>query len=155
MASSGELTNVRFTETSTTPLFKVGIKTTDTEGGVWQYVKAASAVALGAYVKISSDGLFTIAEGTTTLLPSTEPSLVGCAQVAFADNEFGWVCRSGSHLGKFAASCVQNVKIYTTATAGVVDDTATTQILGLKLITTIVGAATVPAFATCEMVTGY
>lgn len=153
MGSAQQLQGARFTETSTTRLFTMGTKVIDDSGVTWQYVKATSAVAQYAYVKISGDGNFTAVEGTTTLLPSTEPAMVGCAQVAFAANDYGWVVRSGLHTGKFAASCVQDVKIYTTGTAGVVDDSATTLINGLKLITTITGAASALAMATDEMTT--
>lgn len=152
--SSVNVEGARLTETSTDQKYGLGTITWDTNGSLWQYVKANAAVAQYAYVKISGDGNFTIDEGTTTLLPSTEPASVGCAQVAFAANDYGWVFRGyGYHIGKFAASCVQNVKIYTTATAGVVDDSATTLINGLKLITTITSATSAPAWATGELVT--
>lgn len=152
---SGQLTAVDLTLTSTVAkdLPAVGTRHVTPDGSVYQVVKASSAVAQYAYVKISGDNLFTAAEGTTTLLPSTEPAQVGCAQVALASGAYGWVIRKGYHTGKFAASCAQDVKIYTTATAGVVDDSATTLVQGLKLITTITGAAASPAFADIEMVT--
>lgn len=152
-SSLDPLQGVRLRETSTDRKHQLGIIIKDDAGTEWQYVKASGAVAQYAYVKISGDGNFTVAEGTTTLLPSTEPAQVGCAQVAFASGEYGWVVRSGPHTGKFAASCVQDVKIYTTATAGVVDDSATTLINGLKLITTITGASSAAAFATGRMQT--
>jgi hypothetical protein len=150
-SSSVNLVGARLRETSTTKLFDLGSSTYDDLGSRWEYVQASAAIAQYAYVKVTA--AFAAAEGTTTLLPSTEPARVGCAQVAFAINEYGWVVRSGQHTGKFAASCVQDVKIYTTATAGVVDDAATTLINGLKLITTITGAANAAAFASCDMTT--
>lgn len=148
-----QLFGIDLTETSTTPRATLGRTHTTEANVVYQYVKASSAIAQYAYAKISGDGNFTAAEGTTTLLPNTEPAMVGCAQVAIASGSYGWVVRKGLHTGKFAASCVQDVKIYTTGTAGVVDDAATTLINGLKLLTTITSATSALAMASCEMTT--
>lgn len=156
VASNTPYAGIDVTATSTSAQFNLGDRYT-TSGSTgyteYQYVKASAAIAANQYVKISGDGLFTAAEGTTTLLPSTEPAMVGCAQTAIASGSYGWVVRKGYHIGNFAASCVQDVKIYTTATAGVVDDSSTTLIQGLKLITTITSAAASPAFACMDMVT--
>ncbi len=148
--SSVSVVGARFTETSTTPLFSLGQTTVDSNGSTWQYVKGGGTIAQYEYVKVSSDGLFTITSLTTTTNPSTEPSSVGCAStVGFTSADYGWVFRgNGYHIGKFAASCVQAVKIYTTGTAGVVDDASTTLVNGLSLITTITSATQAPAWAT-------
>lgn len=149
---SGQLTAVDLTVTSTSAVAgpKVGTLYWDEHGRLWQYVKGGATIAQYEYVKISTDGNFTITSMTTTTNPSTEPAQVGCVQVSggFTSSLYGWVFRGfGAHTGKFAASCVQDVKIYTTATSGVVDDAATTLVSGLKLITTITGAASSPAWA--------
>lgn len=149
--SPQETTGVQTLQTSTTQLYNLGYMFRADDGTVWQYVKAAAAHTIYDYVKISAAYLTTSA--TTTTNPSTEPAMVGCCQVAFASGDYGWVVRQGNHTGRFAAACVQDVKIYTTATAGVVDDSATTLINGLKLITTIVDAGNSAALATCLMTT--
>lgn len=149
--TSVTLCQADFTNTSSTALFSLGSITWDTNGSMWQYVKGGGTIAQYEYVKVSGDGLFTITSLTTTTNPSTEPASVGCVQVSggFTSSLYGWIFRGyGYHVGKFAASCVQDVKIYTTGTAGVVDDSATTLVNGLKLITTITGAASSPAWAT-------
>lgn len=119
--------------------------------GVYQYVSAGGTVAQYDMVKIKND--FSIVSGTTTLLPSTEPAKVGVANmVAFTSGQYGWVfVGPGLVTVNVAASCVQDVKLYTTATPGVVDDSATTLINGLKLIATIVGAAASPCVAECQL----
>ena len=61
-------------------------------------------------------------------------------QVAFASGEYGWVAIAGKFTGFVGASCVQDVKLYTTATAGLVDDTATTLVSGVMLETTVSAA---------------
>lgn len=153
--SSLSLEGVRFTQVDSSPLFSLGTTTIDSNGSLWQYVDGGGTIAQYEYVKISTDGLFVATSLTTTTNPSTEPGMVGCVQAAdgLTTSTYGWVIRSGYHTGKFAASCVQDVKIYTTATAGVVDDASTTLVNGLKLITTITSAAASPAFAVCPMTT--
>lgn len=120
--------------------------------GTYQYVKATTAVAQYAMVKIADQ--VACVEGTTTNLPSTEPCAVGIAQIAIAASSYGWVfVGPGLATCKVAASCVQDVKLYTTATPGVVDDTATTQIEGLTLLTTVTGAANAAVQASQKLAT--
>jgi hypothetical protein len=142
--------------TDTLAKFTLGTWYIDRLGRHWQYVKGGATLAQYEYCKVSTDGNFTITSMTTTTNPSTEPAEVGCVQVSggFTSTKYGWVFRGGgSHIGLFAASCVQDVKIYTTATAGVVDDAATTLVNGLKLITTITSAAASPAWASVPRMT--
>lgn len=142
--------NATLTAANGAPAVPVGTLHWDQLGRLWQYVKGGGTLAQYEYCKISTDGNFTITSMTTTTNPSTEPAQVGCVQVSggFTTSLYGWIFRGfGAHTGLFAASCVQDVKIYTTATSGVVDDAATTLVAGLKLITTITGAAASPAWA--------
>ena len=112
----------------------------------YEYVKASAAIAINSACKIDDDG--TIARLTTTLA-GTEPTRVGFAQVAFASGEFGWVAIRGAFNVLAAANCVQDVKLYTTATAGVLDDdgTSTKLIQGVKILTTVTTATATPAFS--------
>lgn len=132
------------------PQYALGTKLLFNDG-VYQYVKAAGAITQYDLVKIQND--FTIVSGTTTVLPSTEPAKVGVSnQSALLTDECAWIfVGPGLVTVNVAASCVQNVKLYTTAVAGVVDDSATTLINGLKLITTITLAAASPCIAECEL----
>lgn len=150
---STPVVGIDLTATSTSIQYGLGSKFIANDG-VYQYVKASAAVAQYAFLKISSDGNWTVAEGTTTTNPSTEPAKCAIAQVAIASASYAWVfVGPGLATCKFAASCVQDVKIYTTATAGVVDDSSTTLVNGLKLITTITSAAASPCWAACELTT--
>lgn len=152
-----QLVGFDLTLTPATPVCAVGTEYVDPRNGnKYEYVKGSATIAQGEFVKISEDGLGTATSLTTTTNPSTEPAKVGCigASTGLTSTTYGWAQRKGAiPLGKFAASCVQDVKIYTTGTNGVVDDSATTLINGLKLLTTIVGAATVPCYASVEMTT--
>lgn len=147
---SGQILFGALAATSTDAKFQVGTIHCDPLGRVYQYVKGAATIAQYEYVKVSTDSNFTITSMTTTTNPSTEPAQVGCVQVSggFTSTKYGWIFRGhGLHTGLFAASCVQDVKIYTTGTNGVVDDSATTLVNGLKLITTITSATSSPAWA--------
>lgn len=123
------------------PYYALGTKVRFNDA-VYQYCKAAGTVAAGDLVKITPDaGAYTFVAGTTTLLPSTEPAKVGVALMALTTGQCAWVfVGPGLCQVNIKASCVQNVKLYTHATAGYVDDTATTLINGLSLITTVGGA---------------
>lgn len=110
--------------------------------GEWVFVKAASAITQYDFVVIASDN--TVASLTTT--NATSASLqIGVAQVALAANEYGWVWIGGPMgggtgkgiKGRCLTLYAANANLYTTATAGCADDTATT------LIKNVVGLATV------------
>src|SRR5690606_14854717 len=64
---------------------------------------------------------------------------VGFAQVAFSDNDFGWVCvhGPGNITVRVLASCAADVQLYTTGTPGALDDTSASQTLlrGVVLVT--------------------
>lgn len=117
---------------------------------VYQYVHANGSIAQYNLVTLDKD--FEAADGTTTT-SGARPTRCGVAQVAFADNEYGWVPigpfpHSAGFLVNAAANCAGNVKLYTTATDGVVDDSATDLVEGLVLTETITTARA----ATCEAV---
>lgn len=106
--------------------------------GEFVYVQANGAVAQYDIVKIDNDGQ---ASALTTTISGAEPTACGVLQVALADNEYGWAWVKGGGSGKgikvnALTLCATDVKLYTTATAGKVDDTATDLIQGLTLCST-------------------
>lgn len=152
-----DLVGARFEETSTTALFQPGTIARDNMGGLWVYVKAASAVTIYDFCTISDALIPLIASATTTTFGTpVAPANVGIAQVAFASADYGWIWRGpGGGVGRgikvnAAASCVLDVVLYTTAVAGVVDDANVDEcaIAGLKLTATITGAAATECIAT-------
>lgn len=151
------ITGVNFEATTTTASFVLGEKCEDSGGGSWVYVQANGTIAQYDAVKVDHD--FQAAALTTTISGS-EPTDVAVAQIAFADNEYGWVWEGpggGTGLGikvNVLASCATDVKIYTTATAGKLDDTATDLVQGLMITATNGGStAAVECYATNKMVT--
>lgn len=136
------------------PAYALGTKLVANDG-VYQYLQVAASTTIAPYelVKIGND--FTAIAGTTTLLPSTEPAKCGVNNVSGATLTAGqcawFFVGPGLVTVLCAASCVHNVKLYTTGTQGVVDDASTTLVNGLKLIATITSAAASPCVAECEL----
>lgn len=125
---------------------KLGDLGSDTDGE-WCFVKAASAITQYDFVVIASDN--TVAALTTT--NATSNSLqIGVAQVALAQNEFGWVWIGGAMgggtgkgiRGRCLTLYAANANLYTTATAGCADDTATTLIKNVVGLSTVGGSTT-------------
>ena len=124
------------------------------EGATYRYCKASAAVAVYQLAQVADDG--TIAEATTTTAGAI-PATYVIPQIAFASGDYGWApCGpfflkqdNSAFYVNAAVSCAKNVKLYTTATAGVIDDAATTAISGLQLTETITTARA----ATCTAVT--
>ena len=132
-------------KTSSVQQFPLG---TQTQVGSlkYEYVKATAALTAGLLCGIIEDG--TIAAGITYAVGGSGaiPTPVGVPQVDFANGDYGWIVRSGANFKlSCAASCAKDVKLYTTATAGVVDDASASQsiIPGLRINTTITSAAVV------------
>jgi hypothetical protein len=150
-----QMTAVDVTAPATTlALFPVGQVHYDTLGRMYQYCKGGGTVASGDFVKISTDGLFTVALATTTNCPSTEPAEVGCAVgiTGLTSTTFAWIFRGyGSFTGTAAGAIAINVKVNIQA-AGNVDDAAGTLINGLKCQTVIAGAGA-GAFYACQRMT--
>ncbi len=140
---------------STTQEFQLGtiVQGTDQSGSYsaeYMYIKADAAISQYDAVHIDID---LEATPLTTTISGVKPCAVGVAQVAFADEEYGWVVISGHGIiGCISGgSAAANVRIYTTATAGLVDDVATDVIVGLVL--TEAEGATTAAQATFHATT--
>lgn len=74
---------------------------------------------------------------------------VGIAVADVASGSYGWFQVYGPASIRVAASCVGGAKLYTSATAGVLDDTSASQdeVLGVSLTTTVGGAEATAAGA--------
>lgn len=112
-----------------------------TDGQEWVYVQASGAIT--AYDCVAIDENYQAAAITSTLAKAGYA--IGFAQAAFDDDDFGWVAKQGSNISvRVAASCAPDVQLYTSATAGVLDDTSTgTLIRGVVKIAASTTAASV------------
>lgn len=124
--------------------------------GEFVFVQADGAIDQFAFVKIEADGQ---AAMLTTTNAGSQGLLVGVAQVAFADNEYGWVWvgglaggGAGSGIkGKVAAGYVAKNNLNTTATAGVADDASTTKISYVVGVASTTPAAAVELFSVAHL----
>lgn len=122
-AVGGPLAGVNLTNVSTTAEFPVGTTVSGNKNSVWEYVYAASGIAQYNAVCITGSG--NAMPSTTTHAVTAKK--VGFAQVAIASGSYGWVARAGFQLTvMLAASCAAGAQLYTTATAGTLDDAVVT-----------------------------
>jgi hypothetical protein len=139
-----------FTTTNTLALpAKLRAVGSSTEGE-FVFVQADGAIDQYAWVKIEQDGQAAMLNTTNA---GSNGLLVGVAQVAFADNEYGWVWVGGLNgggvgsgiRGKVAAGYVAKANLNTTssATSGVADDASTTKIAYVVGLTSTTPAAAV------------
>lgn len=148
------MAGINLDATSTDKEFALGTEVcgTDSSGNysaIYMYVRADAAITQYDAVKIDDDYECT---PITTAISGAEPTAVGIAQVAFADAEYGWVVVKGSGTVNVLSSAAADVKLYTTTTAGSLDDTATDLVQGVKL-TAAESSGTAPFYATTYMVT--
>lgn len=143
-ATSGAL-GVNFTTTTTGTttngagaLFALGTVVDGTDGSKWIYVQANGAITQYDVVGIDED----YQASTITSALAGAGYLPGFAQVAFADNDMGWVALRGSNINVRAAqSCAADTLLYvgcTGVSAGVVDDASVTgrvTLQGVVLVT--------------------
>jgi|688.fasta_scaffold02764_18 hypothetical protein len=130
-------------------------------GNVWKYVQADGAIAQYAIVGLEATNE---AVELTSTISGARPTAVGLAQFAFADNQYGWVLvgpfsvdETGTAFKVLtsAASAV-DVIMYTSATAGKVDDGdgSGDKIAGLVLTESgSSGAGTFKCQSVCRMTT--
>lgn len=129
------------------PEFGLGNKASTSDCGEHIYIKAGAAITAGDVVQITmATGSAT---GVTTLLcdanTTTAGQLIGVANTTLASGQHGWACLRGvPYAGiNVAASCVKGSPLYTTTTAGQVDDTSSSAhlIAGIETTATATGAA--------------
>jgi hypothetical protein len=137
------------TKVSSTAEFEPGTvafnSTSDGSKG-YIYVQANGAITGDGYVcDIDGSSFDAAMSTTTTTAPGTgQGKPVGIARVAFADNEFGWLQVFGPGTVRTLASAAAYTALNSTATAGAVDDDATSGaevIEGIALDTATGGSA--------------
>jgi len=127
-------------EASATAKHAVGDVFQDRKGGVWVYGHASGAI--DQYAACTIDEAGEIAELTTTTSGAV-PSAICIPQVSMTDDYYAWAYR-GSLGGSVdvdsvkvlaASNCAADVKLYTTSTAGVLDDATSSAdcVLNLRL----------------------
>lgn len=144
--------NITDTPSSNEAGFALGTRVTTTDNGEVIYVQAGTAITQYDTVGIDED----FQAHPITKARADDGWFIGFAQVAFANDDYGWVHTKGSNIrARGAAACQPDVALYTSATAGVLDDTSASQtnIDGITFVATASGTnaeilATFPRSAT-------
>jgi hypothetical protein len=145
--STSNLIGVALGYTDTTAQFNVGTTVNLDDGGQAVYVQAASTVSTYMAVSVRVDN--TVVPLTTT--NSANSKVIGFAQTSIASAYYGWVQVGGKPRVNVLIACQPNVPLFTTATAGSLDDATVTAGLVAGLVaTTSAASASAP---TC--VAGY
>lgn len=135
--------NLGFNDSDNTSF--VGTRVDLSDGGQALFVKAGSEIAQYAAVAINVDNsavnLITAVVAKTT----GTSRQVGFAQTSLASGNNGFVSLSGRPKVKLASACADQVILFTTATAGVLDDTTVSAslIAGVVSKTTISNATAI------------
>ena len=121
--TSGTL-GVDFAATPTTADHTLGTCVAGSDGTEWVYVQANGAIA--QYDAVGVDENYQAAALTKAM--ADDGYVIGAAQAAFADDDYGWVATKGSNVKvNLLTLCAADVALYTSATAGKLDDTSTSQ----------------------------
>jgi hypothetical protein len=137
-----------------TAQYKLGTRIETIAGTILRYVLNDSTAKTQYEAQIiDKDWKISGSTGVTTTLAATAPVRIGWPQQTggFTASKYGWVATGGvGFRGKVAASCAADVELYTTATGGVLDDTATKLVTGVKATTAVTTAADTPLYSAVE-----
>lgn len=112
---------VDLTKTTTVAQYAAGTVVHTTDGGMYEYCRARSEVSQYAAVAIFEGNSIRMTE-TSIVQDAGFAKKVGFAQVSIASGYYGWVARMGKVVCNLSDDCADNVPLFTTATAGYLDD---------------------------------
>lgn len=121
-------------DTWTAPGIALGTTVFGTDNAEYLWVIAGSAITQYSWVGVDEN----MVAYPLTKAMADDGWQIGVSQLAFAIGSYGVVALKGANLtGRVGASCAADVALYTSATAGVLDDTASSQtkIDGVVLVT--------------------
>lgn len=112
-------------------------------GKKYVYVQASGAITGDGYVCSIDEAYQAVMVDTDTAATVAEGQLVGVAETAFANDEYGWLQIYGACGVRTLALAAANVKLSATATAGAVDDGGVTggNYIDGMVVNTATGAA--------------
>jgi hypothetical protein len=130
----------------------LGVTRAANDGNTYMFVQASAAITQYSTVWVTT--AFQASMVTDTTIGTNPGGRVGFAQTAFAQYEFGYVVVHGNAIRiRFADACAKAVPLYTTATAGVLDDATASasqfQVMGV-VIETVSGNTPSNALASCS-----
>lgn len=129
----------RLTESETVKRHQLGTIVDLDDGGEAVYCVASGAVSQYALCGINED--FDVYMMTTTL--AAQSDRLGFPQIAIASGSYGWVYLRGSNIKvRTKASAAADAQLWTTASAGVVDDATAAGALKLDGMVLVAAAGT-------------
>ena len=121
------------TRTEQTSVNTLGAVLFDSRGKAWIYVQAAGAISVGQVCRVDRNRQADTM--TTAEADGHVGGTVAVAQVAFSDNDYGWLQVYGQCNNISVATVAVGVQLYTTTTSGRLDDTASDgPIVGINTI---------------------
>ena len=115
---------VNLAANETTASQALGTREPSTDNQEYVYVLAGSAITQYQFVGIDED--FNAYPLTKAM--ADDGWIIGVAQTALTAASYGWIAIRGANLtGNVSGSCAADVTVYTTGTAGQIDDTSTSQ----------------------------
>ncbi len=118
--------------TSTDKKFAIGTIALTSDGGQAIYVSATSTISTYNAVVIDEKG----GAVPVTTTNSAVSKRLAFAQTSIASGYNGWVVTGGKVLVTLATNCAPSVPLYTTATAGVLDDAVVSGGLAIGIVAT-------------------
>ena len=143
---AGPQLGIDFDMVDTVPHYSLGKIEQGMNGAYYQYIKAGGTLTRYlAYIIDQAGGTFLVTDGVTQTNDDTSPIALGVPQMSggIPSGSYGWVfVGPGPLLIEALINCAANVLLYTTTTAGKVDDASGSAkvIQGLKLTTAITAA---------------
>lgn len=126
------------TAPTTTQSFPLGQRSLGSDGTEYVYVQASGAITQYYACGVDEDYQCAMLSNTTAA-GAPQPAF---AQVAFDDDDYGWVPVRGSNISvKTRASCAADVLLYTTASAGRLDDTVGGSGIAVEGVVIVVAAS--------------
>jgi hypothetical protein len=130
---------VIFNDTTASPAVALGTIGYTDDGGEVVYCVSSGAISQYALCGINED--FDVYMMTTAL--SVQSDRLGFPQIAFGAGEYGWVYTRGSNIKvRTKASAAADAQLWTTASAGVVDDATAASALKLDGVVLVAAAGT-------------
>jgi hypothetical protein len=125
--------------TESTPSQAIGTRMLGTDNSTWLYITAGSAIA--QYDVVTVTEAYSGVPCTKALID--DGHIIGVAPAAISSGEYGWVQLTGVCTLNVLASAAADVTLYSSATAGSLDDDSTSQtaVNGLFLTTARGGTA--------------
>jgi len=125
--------------TESTPSQVVGTRMVGIDSAEWLYITAGSAIA--QYDAVTVTEAFSGVPATKALID--DHHIFAVAPAAISSGEYGWVQLTGVTTINVLASCAADTQLFSTATAGSLDDASTSQtaVNGIVLTTARSGTA--------------